>query len=636
MLMNYSYLENKELDEALEYYKEKLRGRESSLEVETLDVPSALDRITSGAVYARISSPHYNASAMDGIAVNAHDTFGATDTTPIVLKKGVGYEVVDTGDPLPEGRDAVIMVEDVIDIDEDTVRIISAAAPWQHIRQVGEDLCQDEMVVPSNTRIEPSTMGAMLAGGISQVEVWKLPRVGIIPTGDEIVAPKADPLPGEILEFNSTIFSAMVRRWGGIPVTYPIVPDRYEQIKGTLEKAVSECDIVILNAGSSAGRDDYSSMAIGELGEVHVHGIAIKPGKPTILGTVHGKPVIGVPGYPVSGIIVLEKIVKEILETVIKSPLRTYPKIRAVLSRRLMSTLKYEEYVRMKLGRVGGKLIATPLNRGAGVVSSFVKADALFTVPMNTEGIEAGEEIELELLKTEKEIENTLVVTGSHDPLIDVAFDLMRRRYPERYVSSSHVGSMGGIMAIKRGEAHVAGIHLLDEGTGEYNKAYIDKYLKGQDIVRIRGVRRSQGLMIAKGNPLGIEGVEDLARDGLRYVNRQKGSGTRILLDYLLKKAGMDKDRIYGYDREELTHMSVAIQVATGSADCGMGIYSAAKIYGLDFIPICDEEYDFIAPAEYIDSKLVRDFLGIIGSEEFRDKLVELGGYSTEGCGTIL
>lgn len=634
--MNYSYLENKELNEALEYYKAKLKGGDFNLEVETLDVPSALDRITCCAVYAKISSPHYNASAMDGIAVNAHDTFGATDTTPVALRKGEGYEVVDTGDPLPEGRDAVIMVEDVIDIDEDTVKILAAAAPWQHIRQVGEDLCQDEMIIPSNTRIEPSTMGAMLAGGISQVEVWKLPRVGIIPTGDEIVAPKADPLPGEILEFNSTIFSAMVRRWGGIPVTYPIIPDRYELIKGAVDKAVAECDIVILNAGSSAGRDDYSSMAVSELGEVHVHGIAIKPGKPTILGTVHGKPVIGVPGYPVSGIIVLEKIVKEILEAVIKSPLKTYPKVKAVLSRRLMSTLKYEEYVRMKLGRVGGKLIATPLNRGAGVVSSFVKADALLTVPMNTEGIEAGEEIEVELLKTDKEIDNTLVVTGSHDPLIDVAYDLLRRRNPERYVSSSHVGSMGGIMAIKRKEAHIAGIHLLDEETGEYNRAYVDKYLKGQDIVRIRGVRRSQGLMIAKGNPLGIKGVEDLARDNLRYVNRQKGSGTRILLDYLLKKNVMDSEKIYGYDREELTHMSVAIQVATGSADCGMGIYSAAKIYGLDFIPVCDEEYDFIAARESADSVLFSEFLEILKSQEFKDKLMELGGYGTEGCGTIL
>ncbi|HSP47525.1 MAG TPA: molybdopterin biosynthesis protein [Clostridiaceae bacterium] len=634
--MSYTYLENRELKEALESYRKRLTDKGMTLGSETVSVTDALDRITSEAVYARISAPHYNASAMDGIAVLAAQTFGATDTTPVVLKKGTDFQVVDTGDPLPEGCDAVIMVEDVIQTSEDEVRILSAASPWQHIRQIGEDLCQEEMVVPSNTRIEPATMGAMLAGCVGEVAVWKRPVIGLIPTGDEIVSPRANPKEGEIIEFNTTIFSAMVRRWGAVPKTYPIVVDKFDLILETLKKASEECDMVILNAGSSAGREDFSSRAIGTLGEVFLHGIAIKPGKPTILGEISGKPCIGVPGYPVSGIIVLEKIGKGVLEGMMMSPLRENPKVRATVSRRVMSTLKYEEFVRIKLGRVNGRLIATPLNRGAGVVTSFVKADALLTIPMNTEGIEAGDEVEVELLKTEKEIDNTLVVIGSHDPLIDVAYDLMRRNYPEEYVSSAHVGSMGGIMAMKRGEAHIAGIHLLDETTGEYNTSYIEKYLKGKGIHVIRGVRRMQGLMVAPGNPLGIRDIGDIAMENLRYVNRQKGSGTRILLDYLLKGKGVDREKIYGYDREEFTHMSVAVQVATGTADCGMGIYSAAKVYGLEFIPVCEEEYDFIVSKEALETDLVKDFVRILESPAFESKLMELGGYRLVDTGKIV
>ncbi|NTW71605.1 MAG: molybdopterin biosynthesis protein [Eubacteriaceae bacterium] len=634
--MSYTYLENKELGEALEIYLDILGKTGAALETEKIRVIDSLDRITAEAVHANISSPHYNACAMDGIGVKARDTFGATDTTSVVLKKDRDFTVVDTGDPLPDQWDAVIMVEDVIVMNDDEVRIISAAAPWQHVRQIGEDICQEEMIIPSNTKIEPAAIGAMLAGGIEEITVWKKPVVGLIPTGDEIVSPRSNPGKGEIIEFNASIFSSMITRWGAEHKIYDIVPDKFELIVETLKKAVGECDVVILNAGSSAGRDDYSKRAIEDLGDVYAHGIAIRPGKPTILGQIQGKPVIGVPGYPVSGIIVMEKIVKDVLENIMKVPLKENPRTQAVLSKRIMSTLKYQEFVRMKLGRVNGKLIATPLNRGAGVVTSFVKADALLEIPLNLEGIEAGEKIQVELLKSEKEINNTLVITGSHDPLIDVAYDLMRKTFPEKYISSAHVGSMGGIMAIKRGEAHLAGIHLLDEETGEYNISYIKKYLGNSSIRIIKGVKRTQGLMTAPGNPLGILSLEDLGREGVRYVNRQKGSGTRILLDYLLSRSGIQKESIYGYDREEFTHMSVAVQVASGSADAGLGIYSAAKIYGLDFIPVCEEEYDFIVQEDFLGDELTRSFMEILKSQAFKKELERLGGYNVENCGHVV
>lgn len=647
--MGYSYLENVELEEALKAYTKAIKAEDIKIAAEEIPVEESLGRITSEAVFARISSPHYNACAMDGIAVLAKATFGATETTPVLLKEGLDFEWVDTGDPLPDRFDAVVMVEDVIentigdsaeerDYSADqgkTVQLISAAVPWQNVRQIGEDICASEMVVASNTRIGPALIGAMLAGGVLQVRVWKKPLIGLIPTGDEIVRPTDNPRSGDIIEFNSSIFSAMLTEWGAVSKVYDIVPDKPDLIRDAVVKAASECDMVILNAGSSAGREDYSSKAIGDAGVVITHGIAIRPGKPTILGIVNGRPTIGVPGYPVSGIIVMEKIIRPILEGMMHIERNDTVRAQALLTRKLVSSLKYEEFVRMKLGFVNGKLNATPLNRGAGVVTSFARADGLLRIPINSEGFEAGRVVEVELLRSENEIRNTLSVIGSHDPLIDIVSDLMRKRNMGEFISSAHVGSMGGIMAIKRGETHLAGIHLLDEETGQYNESYIRKYLANEKILVIRCVKRIQGLMVAADNPKGISGLQDIAREGIRYVNRQKGSGTRILLDYLLKKEGINASDIYGYDREEFTHMSVATLIASGSADAGMGIYSAAHTYKLNFIPVCEEQYDFIMLERFADLDIVKHFIEILKSEAFKAELDRMGGYRTENSGEV-
>lgn len=633
--MSYEYLDNIELEDALKHYREVIETLEGTIGTEEIAVKDSFGRITSEAVLANISSPHYNASAMDGIAIFAKSTFGATDTTPVMLTEGTDYQVVDTGDPLPDRFDAVVMVEDVIQLGEGKVQLLSAASPWQNVRQIGEDICASETIIPSNIRIEPAAIGAMLAGGVLTVKVWKKPVVGLIPTGDEIVSPVSNPQRGEIIEFNSSIFSAMLQEWGAVPKVYDIIPDKFDLIKGAVEKAAEECDLVILNAGSSAGREDFSTRAIREIGSVITHGIAIKPGKPAILGVVNERPVIGVPGYPVSGIIVMDKIVKHILESLMHIRFQDNIKTKAVLSKKIVSSLKYKEFVRMKLGKVDGKLIATSLNRGAGVVTSFVKADAIMEIPLNCEGYEAGQEVEVGLLKKEDDINNTLVIIGSHDPLIDLVSDIMNRNYRGRFISSAHVGSMGGIMAIKRGETHLAAIHLLDEETGGYNQSYINKYLGEEEICVISCVKRVQGLMIAADNPKMVNGLGDLTREGIRYVNRQKGSGTRILLDYLLKLNHIPAKDIYGYDREEFTHMSVAALVASGSADAGMGIYSAARIYGLDFIPVCQEEYDFIMPARFAELENVQNFIHILKSEEFKVKLEQIGGYIVEEPGKI-
>ena len=633
--MAFTYLTNVTLDQAQKDYLWTLVEHGFQARTERIRVQDAFGRITARAVYAHINAPHYACSAMDGIALYARDSFGATDTTPVTLYEGQFTEV-DTGDPIPENCDAVIMVEELVKNGDGSVTIHAPAAPWQHIRQIGEDVCAGEMILPSFMEITPAAIGAMIAGGVLELEVIAKPVVGIIPTGDEIIPPCTDPKPGDIMEFNSSIFSAMLSSWDAEAKTYPIVPDKYDQIRDMLFKAVSECDMVILNAGSSAGRDDYSVSAVKEVGEVLYHGIAIKPGKPAILGYKGAVPILGVPGYPVSGIIVIDELLHPLIDRWYSREVYKGSKTMAKLTRPVVSGLKYQEYVRVRMGYVGNTLMASPLPRGSGVVSSFMKADGMVVVPQGTEGYTAGEGVRVKLLREKQQLKNTLVVIGSHDPLLDELSDLIHREDHRLFLSSAHVGSMGGIMAIRRGEAHAAGIHLLDTATGEYNRSYIRKYFPHGGVFLVRCVGRQQGLMLQKGNPFGITSFVDIARDGIRYVNRQKGSGTRVLMDYLCVKYGVDRDRIYGYDREEMTHNSVAVQIAGDSADAGMGIFSTAKLYGLDFLPICVEEYDLLIPEAAWNTGMVRQLIRTLKSEEFKSRIEAMGGYTLERPGEII
>ncbi len=624
--MKYEYLTNVPLDDAVSEYITVLKAQGLQPKTEEIPVFEASGRITAEAVYAHICAPHYNASAMDGIALMASVTFGATETTPVRLHD-TDFIQVDTGDPMPENTDAVVMIEDVVR-DGDDVLLYGAAVPWQHVRQIGEDICAGDMILPSYTEITPAALGAMLAGGVLTVKVVKPPVIGIIPTGDEIVSPCTDPKPGDIIEFNSTIFSGIFKNWGAIPKTYPIVKDIKEDIIATMEKAVSECDAVIINAGSSAGRDDYSCLAVKTVGEVLYHGIAIKPGKPAILGYAGAKPILGVPGYPVSGIIVLEEIMKPVVECMTGRNLHDVPRVTATLSRVMTSPLKYREFVRVRLGvSENGEYTAVPLSRGAGVVTSFVKADGIIDVPQDCEGYEPGDKVTVSLLRPISDLTRTLTIIGSHDPIIDEITDIIKREQPDTVVSPSHVGSMGAIMAIKRGEAQMGAIHLLDEETGKYNDSYIAKHFPHGGVKLVKGVKRIQGIMVAKGNPKNIQSFEDVARDDISYVNRQKGSGTRILCDFLIKDKGMDPSKIYGYEREEFTHTAVAAQIATGTGDAGLGIYSAAKTYDLDFIPICDEEYDFLIAETAFNSERIKRFIEALHSDELKTRLEKLGGY---------
>ncbi len=625
--MKHNYLNNVPLDEAKTILFNHLQASGFSGKTETVKVTDACGRVIKNAAYAVICSPHYNASAMDGVAVKSEKTFGASEKTPVTLDVA-DYTVVDTGDPIPDGCDAVIMVEDLIDAGDDKFNIISAVYPWQNVRQVGEDICMGDMIAPSGTVLTPSLCGALLAGGITEIEVVKKPLAGIIPTGDEIVAPTSNPGKGDIIEFNSTVFKGMLDSFGAEAKVYPITPDKKELIKSAVEKALAECDIVLISAGSSAGRDDYTSEIISSLGTVLVHGIAIKPGKPAVLGEARGKPIIGIPGYPVSAIVIMDEIVGDVVSMYYGKERAKGETVKATLSKKIVSSLKYTEYVRVSLGRIGEKLSASPLARGAGVITSFTKADGVLLVPQDCEGIEAGEEVAIRLNRPLCEIENTLIITGSHDPLIDEVSDFLAKKGAPFRVCSTHVGSMGAIYAVRDGLAHMGGIHLLDAETGEYNKSYIEKYIPSGNALAVRGVGRVQGLMVKKGNPLGIKEFADIKN--ARYVNRQRGAGTRILCDYLLDKNGISADEINGYNNEEFTHTAVAALIAAGNADAGLGIYSAAKMYDLDFIPICNETYEFLIDKKYLENPMVKAFLEVLYSDEFKTRLNEMGGY-TEG-----
>ena len=670
--MAFKYLTNVSLEQAKRDYLEILVRNGMASRSEVIPVVTASGRTTSKPVYARICAPHYNASAMDGVALNAKLTFGATETTPVLLTAGQ-YIRVNTGDPLPDGCDAVVMIEDVIEAGaqeeatqeeamhgeamqgeamhgeamhgeamqgeaaqgESPIKLFEAAAPWQHIRQIGEDICAGEMILPSFSRITPAAIGAMIAGGVCEVSVIKRPVVGIIPTGDELVPPASDPKEGDILEFNSSIFSAMLRDWGADAVTYPIVADDLAKIRGALETALKECDIVLLNAGSSAGSEDYAADAIGDVGEVLFHGLAIRPGKPAILGYCGPKPVLGVPGYPVSGIIVIEQLLRPVIEYLCHNAAEPYRYTDAVLSKSVVSSLKYQEFVRVRMGYVGDRLIASPLSRGSGVVTSFMKADGIIEAPQGVEGYQSGDTVSVRLLRSEDELRRCLVAIGSHDPLLDELAELLRVEYGDISLGSAHVGSMGGLLAVRRGEAHLAGTHLLDVETGGYNSSFVRKLIPKGGVRLVECVMRTQGLILQKGNPLGIEGVGDLMLGGLRYVNRQKGSGTRILIDHLCGKNGIDTSKIYGYQREEYTHTSVAALIAAGSADAGLGVFSAAKLYGLDFVPVCMEQYDLLIPDHAWGLPMVGKLLQVLKSKAFRLRLEALGGYVVTNPGEV-
>jgi len=606
---------------------------------EGIQTEESLGRVTAEPIFARMSTPTYHSAAMDGIAVKAEETYGTTERIPKTLKVGRDALWINTGQAMPEGFNAVIMVEKLHQLDQDHLEIRAPAYPWQNIRKVGEDIVATQLLLPQNHRIRPYDAGAMVAAGVLSLKVWQKPKVVIIPTGSELVhyrrvSDLSQLRKNQIIEYNSLILAGLVRECQAIPVVYDIVPDLEDEIRKTLVRALdSDAHMVLINAGSSAGSKDYTAHIISELGEVLVHGVAMMPGKPTILGIVRGKPVIGNPGYTVSATLSFQQFARPLLHMMQGLPPPKVKTIRVQPSRDLPSKLGVEEFLRVNIGKVGDKTVATPLPRAAGSITTLTRAEGIIRIPALSEGIGQDERAEAELLVDEEEVQNTLVVIGSHDITIDLIGDEMRRKGHNIRISSGNVGSLGGLMALRKGTCHLAGSHLLDTETGEYNISYIKRYLKGLKVSVFHLALRDQGLILAKGNPKGIKGLEDLTGKGITFVNRQAGSGTRVLFDYRLGKLGIEPESITGYDHEEFTHMAVAVDVLSGAADCGVGIYAAARALDLDFIPLEKEQYDLIIPSSLIESPQVKLLLETIRSQEFKGRVTALGGYDPTKSG---
>jgi len=605
-------------------------------ETEEIPVENSLNRITAEAIVARLSSPFYHASAMDGFAVRFEDTHGASETTPVMLKLGNQAVPVNTGNPLPEGFNAVVMVEDVHQ-EGDYIIINAPLTPYQNVRTVGEDIVQTELILPEKHLIRPVDIAALLAGGHTSVKVRRKPVVGVIPTGDEVVEPGAPLRPGNIIESNSRMIASMTELWGGQCKRYSIMPDIKEALKEELLHKLNDCDFLVIIAGSSVGTKDHTPELLSELGEVLVHGVNIKPGKPVLLANISGKPVMGLPGYPVSAYLTYELFARPLIYHLQGLRPPEHRTIKAGLSRPVYSTLGQTEFLRVKVGRVSKGFVASPVGRGAGAIMTLQRADGIVVIPEGSEGIGQGDEVEVRLIRSQEEIENTIVCIGSHDNCLDLMANFLKKRYPLYSLSSAHLGSMGGIVAIRQAQAHIAGTHLIDEETGQYNIPYIKRLLRGIPLVLINLVYRMQGFIVKKGNPKNIQSVQDLQRDDITFINRQAGSGTRVLTDRLLRDKGIEPSLIRGYEREEYTHMGVASAVATGVADVGVGIMTAAVALGLDFIPIAKERYDIIIPKEHLERPMIKALLDIIKNDkDFHRSILRAGGYDISDIGKVV
>jgi putative molybdopterin biosynthesis protein len=647
------YLHDIPLDQARAHFQQALEanGQWQILGSEVLPLDeNALGRVLAMPVWAHLSSPHYHASAMDGFALRSEETVGAMPSSPVSLRIDESAVYVDTGDPLPDWANAVVPIEQVEALDDQgnlvedirhpyAIRLRAALPPWSHVRPMGEDIVATQLVLPSGHTLRPVDLGAVAASGHSTVTVSRRPRVAILPTGTELVEIGQPVKRGDIIEYNSVVLAAQVKTWGGDPKRFSITPDDLASILRAVQTAADESDLVLLNAGSSAGSEDFSARVVEELGELLVHGVAVRPGHPVIIGMIRrtdgGRiPIVGIPGYPVSAALTGEIFIEPVLSQWIGRPAYQPQEVEAALTRKVTSPAGDDDYMRVVVGQVGKRFLAAPLSRGAGVITSLVRADGITILPRGVQGLEAGAPVKVRLYRNPVELEQTIFAIGSHDLTLDLLAQHLASK--GRRLVSANVGSLGGLVALRRGEAHLAGSHLLDPDTGEYNLKYIHQYLPDSRVRLVVWAGREQGLVVRTGNPKRIQSLADLARADVRFINRQRGAGTRVLLDYHIKQMGLAVEDIRGYQQEEYTHLSVAAAVASGRADCGLAVAAAAQALELDFLPLFQERYDLVIPCEFLQDDLLDPLFDLMHDRSFKLAVAALPGYDVSQMGTII
>ncbi|KAF2956939.1 molybdopterin biosynthesis protein [Marinitoga sp. 38H-ov] len=628
------YLNKKDLEESISVYFKELKDYFSKDELEYINTREGMNRITALPIFANENVPSYNSSAMDGIAVVSKKTYGTNESNPIILEKEKDFKYINTGYPINNPYDSVIMIENIEIIDDEHVQIRNSVYPYKDVRKVGEDICKGEMLFPRYHTLTAADISFLMMAKVFEIPVIKKMKILLIPTGNEIVKPEELTEGFQIPETNSLMIKNYLEQLNAIVDVNEILSDDLEIIKSTIFEKIKEYDLILLNAGSSAGSKDFTYHAINDLGKVIIHGINIKPGKPAVLGIVNEKPVIGLPGFPVSCNIIMEDIVKPLLLN--KTKYEIYydnEKIEGISAKRIHSSITEKEYLRVGVGKVENNYIAIPLKRGAANISSISNQDGIVFIDKGVEVVEDGDELFIHLRRSKSIIDNNILITGSHDLLLDLLADFIKKYDKDINIVSANVGSLGGILSIAKGYAHMAGMHLLDPETGEYNISYIKEYMDNFKLMNLS--YREQGFIIQKGNPKNIKDFEDLTKDGVRYINRQKTAGTRILLDYYLDKKDISPKKIHGYSDEEYSHVNLALKIKKDMADVGLGIKAAANIYDLDFVPIALERYDLLIHESFINDKRFELIMNIITSKEFKEEAYNLGGYILKDTGKI-
>ena len=635
------FLSVKTAEETHRIFRDAVKPRPLGEEAIALD--EALGRVLSQTVVSRIDVPFFDRSNVDGYALRAEDTFGAeeseqrflrlsdevihTNVVPrIEVQSGMATPIA-TGGVIPRGGDAVIMVEYTVPKDGG-ILVERAVVPGNAITFAGTDIGAGETVLHRRTVLTSRETGVLAAIGYDRVPVFRRPRVAILSTGDEIIPPGAPMSVGKIYDSNATIIADAVREIGCEPVRLGIVPDDRGEIRATLEKAVAECDMVLLSGGTSKGQGDVNYTVVEQLGEpgILVHGVALKPGKPLCLALIGGTPLAILPGFPTSAVFTFHEFIAPVLRLMAGlseiDPQRTC----AHLPMRVNSEKGRTEFLLVNLVNGRSGYAAYPMGKGSGSVTAFSKADGFIAIDRNAEYLESGEPVEVTLIGQELAPAD-LIVIGSQC----VGLDFLLSRMSEQgwRVKFIAVGSQGGLTAVKREECDLAGMHLLDEDSGIYNAPFLDDTLH-----LVKGYGRKQGLLF-RGDDARFQGLalddalknalprassRDPAQPEALMINRNRGSGTRVLIDKLLGGA-----KPQGYLVEAKSHNAVAAAIAQGRVDWGIAIEHVARQLGLGFLPIVDEEYDFVIPNSRRDRKPVRDFLALLERPETRKGLHELG-----------